>query len=103
MLGRQLDTVVKVVIPHARGVRNGDLPAGDIVFIAIHDGPHGLSPLRPLAGKDSVAVSGIQRAPLTAREERSHGTFDGCNTPGRFGVARGDPVPDTPDIFPTLP
>ncbi len=103
MFGRQLDTVVEVVIAHSRGVRNRNLPAGDIVFIAIDDGPYGLLPLRPLAGKDSVALSGIKRAPLPAREKWSDGTFDGCHPPGRFGVARSDPIPDTPDILPTLP
>src|SRR5438552_8502 len=46
---------------------------------------------------------GEERLPICAYEKRRETAFQSCDSPCRFSVPRRNPVPNSPDILPTLP
>ncbi len=102
-LGLQLNAVVDIEVAHAGLVGDGHLAPVYVVLVAVDDGPEGLVGERPAAGEDAVHVSRIEGLPVRADEEGREGALDGCHAAGGFAVARGDAVPNAPDVFPALP
>src|ERR1700690_431271 len=75
----------------------------DVVLIPIDDGPSRFFSQRPTAGKHSKMKHGGKWLPIPTHEERRDPAFKGGYAPCSFAVSRCDPIPDTPDVLPTLP
>ena len=73
-----------------------------VVLVAIDDRPHRLLAERPPAGEHAEAHHRRERLPLAAYQKRRQRAFQHRHAAGRFGIARRDAVPDSPDVFPTL-
>ena len=99
----QFAAVVKIEVARPGIVRDLHLLSVNVVFIAVDDGPHRLVRERPAAGVNAVVVSGIERLPIGSDQEGRYSAFDSRYAASRFRIAGRDSVPDSPNIFPTLP
>src|SRR5579863_7407227 len=95
--------MIEVEVTHAGRRLNVDLPAGDVIRSAVHDGPDGLIAEGPAARVYAKVVHGIVRLPVRGDEELRNTTLDGGYTASSFGIARVDAIPYAPDVLPALP
>src|ERR1035441_8642347 len=92
--------MAEIEVAHALLIRCPEFPPVNSVFIAIDDCPNGLVAQRPPARVQAVEVHRVERFPSLAREKRGHSALECCHAPRSLCIPRGDPVPDTPHIFP---
>src|SRR5882762_9510280 len=101
--GSEFYSVVQIKVMHP--LLNGQyhFRARDVVLIPIDYGPNRFFSDRPTARKHSKMKHRGKGFPLLTYKERRDAAFNRGYAPCSFAVPRCDPVPDTPDVLPTLP
>src|ERR1700739_4474606 len=95
--------MIGVKVAHDGRRLNVDLPPGDVIRSAVHDGPDGLIAEGPAARVYAKVVHGVERLPVGTDEKRRDTTLNGRDATRGFCIAGVDSVPDAPDILPAFP
>ena len=98
----QLDAIPQIVVAHALGMRHGKLLAAKILVRAIDHEPQGSVLCRKSAGEYTLLKRGDVRLPVLADHHVGRRPFDRGDAAQGFGVAWGQLVPHTPDVFPSF-
>src|ERR1700692_1715612 len=83
----------------AGAVRDAELLAVEIEFVAVDDGPESALRQGKFAGEDAGLQRGHMRLPIGADEIFGEGAFDAGEAENGFGVAGIHGLPEAPEIF----
>src|SRR5579864_33675 len=76
-----------------------ELVAGDVILVAVYDGPKGRRGSGKPAGENARLQSRRVRLPSRASEIVGHRPLDASETENGFGITRGGLVPESPEVF----
>src|SRR6202161_3650909 len=79
--------------------RHSEFRTGNIVFIAVHDGPKSAGIIWKPARENSVLHSRSMRLPIRTATIVCHRPLDGSETQRRFGIVRMHAIPKAREIF----
>src|SRR5258708_37674291 len=81
---------------------NADLAAGHVVLVAVDKRPQRFRSAKKFRREDAVLQNRRVRPPIRTDPEVGELALAFRDTAQRLGVAGREPVPDAPDVFPTL-